>query len=333
MSNPSNPSAAFKSDLVAFCWRQWAQLGVFADGPIDNWAMDPEALLVLSVQVAREDPRLFDELLDWVVLNGRLLSVQRLRNLAALSPEPRLIEVILAWAARNKSTLRYAPPRAPFDGVTSFQDLFSGQRSVSRRDPLFERYGYVRPPVTLSRKSTPPRLELPAAFGLRLRQLLGVSARAEVLRCLITVDAASVGTAFLTEATTYTRRNITDALGGFVASGVVTVREIGSDRRYGIDLPAWAALLRIPVEQRPSFVEWPQLLRIAAWLFAWYGELHADFSGYMRGSESRQRLESLDQDLKTIGMSIPRPPEPEQYWDALIELGSQILRHLSPPTR
>jgi hypothetical protein len=296
--------------------------------------MDPEALLVLSIHVARDDPRLFDELLDWVVLNGRLLSVQRLRNLAALSPEPRLVEATLAWAARNKSTLRYAPSRASVEELSVPHDVFLHQGRVSRHDATFERYGYIRPPVTLSRKSTTPNLELPAAFGLRLRQLLGVSARAEVLRCLITADAANVGTAFLTEATAYTRRNVSDALGGLVASGVVTVREIGSERHYGVDVPAWAALLRMPPDRRPVFVEWPQLLRIAAWLLTWLREAHWDeLSDYMRGSESRQRLDSLGQDLSTVGMSVPNRGRPEEYWDALIDLGHQVMQHLSPPVR
>jgi hypothetical protein len=330
MSTTSQARLGFTDGLLAFCWRQWAQLGVFADGSTDAWAMDPEALLVLSVHVARADPRLFDEILDWIVLNGRLLSVQRLRNLAALSPEPQLIEATLAWAGRNKSTLRYTPPRAPAEAVSA-QELFTTQPSGTRRDPIFERYGYLRAPVTLSGKSTAPRLELPVALGLRLRQLLGVSARAEVLRCMFTADTAHVGAAFLTEVTTYTRRNIADALSGLVASGVVTVREVGSDRGYGIDVGAWSALLRIPLDQRPVLVEWPQLLRITAWLLVTLQDPDGDaMSDYMRGSESRQRLEMLEPDLAMIGMGLGRPAEPEGYWDLLVELAQRILVWLTP---
>jgi hypothetical protein len=148
---------------------------------------------------------------------------------------------------------------------------------------------------------------------------------------MFTADAAHVGAAFLTEVTTYTRRNIADALSGLVASGVVTVREVGSDRGYGIDVGAWSALLRIPLDQRPVLVEWPQLLRIAAWLLVTLQDPDGDaMSDYMRGSESRQRLEMLEPDLAMIGMGLGRPAEPEGYWDLLVELAQRILVWLTP---
>jgi hypothetical protein len=48
---------------------------------VDRSAQDPEALLLFTFEVARDDPRLFGEVLDWLALNERLVSVQRLRNL------------------------------------------------------------------------------------------------------------------------------------------------------------------------------------------------------------------------------------------------------------
>lgn len=57
-------------------------MGVFATARrADRWAADPEALLLFTLEVARADARLFDEVLDWLALNERLVSVQRLRNL------------------------------------------------------------------------------------------------------------------------------------------------------------------------------------------------------------------------------------------------------------
>jgi hypothetical protein len=46
------------------------------------WSQDIEALLLLTFEVARADPRLFDEVLDWLVTNEHLISVRRLRTLA-----------------------------------------------------------------------------------------------------------------------------------------------------------------------------------------------------------------------------------------------------------
>ena len=68
--------------LLGFAWDQWAQLGVFAPtSRRDQTAADPEALLLFTFEVGRSDPRLFDEVLDWLLANERLVSVQRLRNL------------------------------------------------------------------------------------------------------------------------------------------------------------------------------------------------------------------------------------------------------------
>jgi hypothetical protein len=42
-----------------------AVLGAPSGG--SRWAQDPEALLISTLEVARDDPRLFDEVLDWLI--------------------------------------------------------------------------------------------------------------------------------------------------------------------------------------------------------------------------------------------------------------------------
>src|SRR5215213_4734062 len=76
------PTSATREDLqgrlASFLWRQWAQMGILATAErSDRWAADPEALLLLSFEVGRQDPRLFEEVLDWLVRNERLVSIQR----------------------------------------------------------------------------------------------------------------------------------------------------------------------------------------------------------------------------------------------------------------
>jgi hypothetical protein len=62
-----------QSHLASFLWGQWAQMGILATTErSDRWAADPEALLLLSFEVGREEPRLFEEVLDWLVRNERL---------------------------------------------------------------------------------------------------------------------------------------------------------------------------------------------------------------------------------------------------------------------
>lgn len=65
--------------LLRFLWRQWSALGVAGYARSDdNWMIDPEALLLFSTEVARHDARLFDEIFDWLRVNGGWINLQRL---------------------------------------------------------------------------------------------------------------------------------------------------------------------------------------------------------------------------------------------------------------
>ena len=89
-----------RQGFLEFAWRQWAQVGLSANVTgVDDWAIDPEALILFTIVVARHDPRLFDEMLDWLATNRRLLSMQRLRNLSGRFPvDVRLVGAVIAWA-------------------------------------------------------------------------------------------------------------------------------------------------------------------------------------------------------------------------------------------
>src|SRR5258708_9497978 len=98
----NQPLKAFKQEyqnlLVNFLWRQWSALGV-AGQPVgeDAWIIDPEALLLLTCTLGRHEPRLFDEMLDWLRENGRFINVMRLKRI--LQMEKFAGERILAAVA------------------------------------------------------------------------------------------------------------------------------------------------------------------------------------------------------------------------------------------
>ena len=97
-----------RQGLLEFAWRQWAQVGVSANVVnFDRWAIDPEALILSTIQVAQDDPRLFDETLDWLASNRRLVTMQRLGNLAARFPvDPLLVDAVVAWAGESRPSQR-----------------------------------------------------------------------------------------------------------------------------------------------------------------------------------------------------------------------------------
>ncbi len=74
--------SAVLENLLELLWRQWSALGVSGSSRTqEKSVVDPEALLLLTLTVARYDVRLFDEVLEWVDVNGVFLNVHRLKNL------------------------------------------------------------------------------------------------------------------------------------------------------------------------------------------------------------------------------------------------------------
>ena len=52
---------------MSFLWSQWSTLGLAGYANSETPCItDPEALLLLSTSIARQDSRLFDEVLDWM---------------------------------------------------------------------------------------------------------------------------------------------------------------------------------------------------------------------------------------------------------------------------
>ena len=98
----------FRGRLADFLWDQWGQMGVSANSreQRDAWAVDPEALLLLTFEVGREESRLFEEVGDWMLVNERLVSVQRLRNLAVDEDDRALVDAVLGWLGENRRRAR-----------------------------------------------------------------------------------------------------------------------------------------------------------------------------------------------------------------------------------
>jgi len=74
----------YRETLLSFLWREWTALGVAgASTTPPRHVSDPEALLLFTCTLGRHDQRLFDEVMDWLLKNGRFINIQRLRNILA----------------------------------------------------------------------------------------------------------------------------------------------------------------------------------------------------------------------------------------------------------
>lgn len=329
-----------RKELLEFAWSQWAQLGLSAHPTrSDRWAIDPEALNLFTVEVARRDPRLFDELLDWMSLNGRLLSLQRLRNLVSrFRLDRKLVDAVVAWVGESAPSLRW--PKAGQRGSQRKprgEPLFSEDAVsfVGEPDQVFARYGYWRPPAHRSGKSSEPDVQAEINLAFRLRLLLGPGTRSEVMRILLTFTDGSLDAARIADEAGFAKRNVNEALTALVESGAVKARWSGNERVFLASRERWATLLEIgPSRVRmPTFLSWvhllPPLLEILLWLER---EAEAGHSEYLVSSHGRDLVERTAPDLETVGVVVPRSRSLRStaYLPAFEELVQSLLAITAP---
>jgi hypothetical protein len=327
MMDISALSQRLSDQLVAFAWDEWAQMGLLATPHRRSpWAQDPEALIVFTLEVARAEPRLFDELLDWMLVNEALLSVRRLRAMCIDETDRSLVAAALAWLAHQRPRARLS------DGGkgaahSTLHPLFRSEIHVSEPDQEFASAGWLRPAVSPSRKSQPPDPKAPINMAFRLREILGVGVRAEVVRILLTTEAPWVNAQTLARSTGYAKRNVHDALTGLSAAGVVSAFTVGAEQRYTADRPGWAALLGNEPDELPVHRNWPQLLAVLRSMLRWSEQPDlGTVSDYLRASRARDLLEAISSDLAFASIPTYSSPSPEEAWHGLEAVCERLLK-------
>lgn len=322
--------------LVDFAWDEWAQMGVFATPhrPPDLWAQDPEALLVFTLDVARDEPRLFDEVLDWLQANSELLGGRRLTQLSRADREGEaLVRASVAWAAQYGSSLRIGGPPGP----SSASPIVLSRTGASpwRVDELFQTHGFLKPPTKPSGKSMTPSLDAPINFAFRLRRLFGIGGRAEIIRFLLTSGVTQATTRAIAEAAVSTKRNVNDALTELASAGVISRVLLGNEARYSIDRRRWAALLDIDELAIPSYRNWPSLLQALSEVNRWVAPAqNAEYTDYQRASEARQLIKRVAPLLTRAGVAIVDRGLGEEYWPSFVATIDNAMAQLAPlPSR
>jgi hypothetical protein len=309
-------------------------MGVFAPTDRrDRWAADPEALLLFSFEIGRDDPRLFDEVLDWMLTNERLVSVQRLRNLSTGEEDRALAEAALTWVARHGPSARFKPLAGTRKQSGNPRPLFrTAAHQVRSPDEVFLSFGLLKPDTPPSGKSRPPDPGLPINFAFRMRHLFGLGSRAEVVRYLITFSETAVPAQSIAEAAGYAKRNVNETLAALVASRTVTTFEVGNERRYLLNRALWDQLLELQPGARPTYRDWPRLLSALRRLNRWLEDSKLDqLSSYMLASEARTLMDELGSGLATAGVLLPSTAsaQGEEYWTVFEESVERTLSALT----
>ena len=306
--SPPNFNTRTRELLLDLIWRQWSVLGVAGHGAKEpNWIVDIEALVLITTVYGRSDPRLFDEMLDWLWGNAQWVNVQRLRNIQKRLTlgDSRVLAAIADWLSQRTTLSKWKVLAKDPEPVEYPESLFrlSDMRELPWRgepDPIFVRHGLQRGPVEQRGMSRPPNPRSAAVLSWKLRSLFGVQARCEFLLWLLTHERGHP--AEIARATYYFSRTAEDTLREFAASGLVRSAPTGRAISYWVQPEEWF-FLRSWDQPRgfPRWIDWPRFFHFQEKLMS---VTKTEMSPLLQSSELRRVFEQLlpvleDGDLRT----------------------------------
>ncbi|MGI8793257.1 MAG: winged helix-turn-helix domain-containing protein [Acidimicrobiales bacterium] len=294
MTETTDPVATFSEHALTFASGAWTELGVSGwTTSHGDWAIDPEPLILFTAWLGDRDPRLRDEATDWCIRNWRYISKARLRNL-----------------------LR----KQPHDVANAFGEFAA---------TVGERTGVIWPgateprPYAVTGRSRLAPLRRPSLAWIRLRAMFGVSARAEILRCLLSHDPGSMSVVRLASASGYTKRNVADECAALERAGVLSVRSTGNRFYYGL---ARRAQLESFVGDLPKIrPDWTAMLNIARELV----KLEEGAEGFPTRTlpvHVRKVIRLIQGELDELGIDVPlNDMRGTELWAAACQLGTELL--------
>ena len=314
--------------LLAFVWRQWSQMGAMAAASgEDEWAIDPESLLLLSFELGREKPRLFEETLDWLLVNYKLVSVQRLKNLCRDEEDRRLVEAVVRWTSKWRSgEVEPVTDTSPLL-VEAAEPLYLGTMvEIPTIDPLFLESGLLKAWKEPSPRAVAPDQRKPINFAFRLRGLCGIGARAETMRVLLGAEGSWLSAQELSSAAGYAKRNVQEGLSAFLDAGIIDSARVGNQNRYSIAVRPWLDLFEL--DRAPAHIPWPQYFTVYRRLLRWARDpQRIKHSDYILASEARALVSRLEPHLGMAKVNIDTAGRPgEQFWPYFVDSMLGLLR-------
>ncbi len=265
--------------LLNFLWRQWSALGVAGHSRSDDpWIIDPEALLLFTCTLGRHEPRLFDEVIDWLQVNGPFINILRLKRILRTEKFAggRVLAAVAGLMSKGAEVLKWkklaesAEPAVSPEGSSSRK---TGRLMpiIGDPDPHFARYGLKRGPLRLRGYSQTFRPTAQTNLLPQLRALFGINVRCEIVLYLLTHEAAHPSQ--IARDSYYFSRAVQNALVDMSRSGIVQLRSAGREKNYWLKPEHWAVLLNRDEELRNDdvvslnsglfarWITWPPLFR------------------------------------------------------------------------
>jgi hypothetical protein len=323
----------FLDNILTFLWRQWSALGVLGESRTeDPWVIDPEPMLLFTLGIGRYEPRLFDEVLDWLIVNGKWIDLQRLRGILkgkdeALVKLTGAVAIFLTEKSDERkwqNIARFCKPEMwkDSDGAESLFLSKDGKRHPPSPEPdlSFLSCGFNRPEIKIRRLTREVPITSQSTIRFLLRALFGVGSRAECLAYLLTNEGGHP--AEVARAIGLSVRGTQDTLIDLSRSGLVLTRTRGKRKiEYWLSHERWWEFLTkgsISEIKKPIWIDWISLYSALSKVWAALNELaREELSEYMRSSKLRNSLEEVGNEFVKSGLDIPPIPgrnvKPSEY--------------------
>lgn len=331
----------FSQRVLNFVWSQWSQMGVAGSGPQNSrWVIDPEPLLAFTSEVARRDARMFDEVLDWLVTNGRWINTQRLSTIMRQDETgaPAVMGAIASWMSdHDKSTkwrgiARYSvrteqrQEERLFLIESEHRDILGDQREVH-----FERYGLIRGPIHTRGMTRTVNMKEPLNVMFKSRALFGIGIRADVMTYLLTTNGGYAR--HIAEVLGYNHMRVSEVLADMAEAGIVAMHTAGRTKQYRVDRERWRSVILPDRTNMPQWVNWRPLLRAFAglWRAVWaLDETRAD--AYIFSSKMRNTMQTVRDDFHGGGIPFTIEDDAsylaERYLNVFVTNVDDILKKL-----
>lgn len=259
----------YREALLSFLWRQWTILGVQGHQESkDQWAIDPEALLLFTCTIARHDPRLFDEVLDWLDVNGRFINIQRLQTILRKEKfmAGKVISAIAEFMSQHHKYLKWKTLAKNIADQSPAESLFflndgKPMELFGRFDSTFKQHGLLRGNIELRGHTQPVRVNLNPALLFKLRSLFGMNARCEIFLFLMTHEDGA-HPSWIARETYYSQKTVQDTLVDITSSGLVQSYKTGREKRYLLKSNDWLNFLKLASSAPPLWINWPPIFSV-----------------------------------------------------------------------
>ena len=281
----------FKDNVLDILWKQWAGLGVTSNVQEEkNKIIDIEALLLATFILRNYDKRLFSASVEWLLQNGKLVNISRLKRIGKKiifqrnAPSPA--DVIMALLQKSKSG--HIPG--------NYKNILEN----------FRIRGVVSDLV----------IKKTSLLQLLLRGLFGINARVEIMIYLLVEKSGnSLG---ISKEIFYDQKIVYRILEDWVKTGLIGKNE--KKNYYIVSRKEWLRLLNI--QKMSGYINWAKIFAIFTQIINGISVESETNNKYMASSLFRDVYEGVKPVAESLKIKLPEPDlyKGEEYFTPFAEV-------------